>query len=102
MRMHKPPHPGEFIQQTFLEPNASVSARSIAKALKVSPSTFNRLLRAESGVSANMAYRLSKVLGISPEAWLAMQNQYDLWLERDTLKKNKLQPFEFPRRKSAR
>ncbi|MFT5089728.1 MAG: addiction module HigA family antidote [Candidatus Latescibacterota bacterium] len=78
MAMHNPPHPGEFIKEIYVQPFA-LSARQVATNLKVSPSTFNRLLNSESNVSPEMALRLSKVLGRSPESWLAMQDQYDLW-----------------------
>jgi addiction module HigA family antidote len=76
--MHNPPHPGEFIREVYLEP-FDVSARHVAENLGVSASTFNRLLNGESNVSPEMAIRLSKTLGRSPESWLAMQNHYDLW-----------------------
>ena len=78
MNMHNPPHPGEFIQKTYLEP-LHVSMRLVAEKLGVSPSTFNRLIRGESAISPEMAYRLAKTLGRTPESWLAMQAQYDLW-----------------------
>ena len=82
MRMHDPPHPGEFIQEIYLQP-FNISTRSVAKKLKVSPSTFNRLINGESNVSPEMALRLSKTLGRSAESWLAMQDNYDLWRARD-------------------
>ena len=78
MAMHNPLHPGEFIKEIYVQPFA-LSARQVAANLRVSPSTFNRLLNGESNVSPERALRLSKVLGRSPESWLAMQDQYDLW-----------------------
>ncbi|MCH7520256.1 MAG: HigA family addiction module antidote protein [Candidatus Marinimicrobia bacterium] len=78
MKMHNPPHPGEFIREVYLQP-FSISTRSVAKKLKVSPSTFNRLINGETNVSPEMALRLSKTLGRSAESWLAMQGNYDLW-----------------------
>ena len=78
MPMHNPPHPGEFIREVYLLP-FGVSARQIADSLGVSASTFNRLLNGESNVSPEMALRLSKALGRSPESWLAMQDHYNLW-----------------------
>ena len=53
--------------------------RRIADNLGVSPSTLNRLLNGQSNISPEMALRLSKALGRSPESWLAMQDNYDLW-----------------------
>lgn len=78
MAMHNPPHPGEFIREVYLEP-FDISARQVAESLGVSASTFNRLLNGESNISPEMALRLSKTLGRSPESWLAMQDHHDLW-----------------------
>ncbi len=78
MAMHNPPHPGEFITAAYLEPN-NLSGRELAAKLGVSPSTLNRVLTGASGISPEMALRLSKALGRSPESWLAMQYNYDLW-----------------------
>ncbi len=84
MRMHNPPHPGEFIREVYLEP-FGISTRRAAEKLRVSPSTFNRLIKGESNVSPEMALRLSKTLGRSAESWLAMQDNYDLWRARERL-----------------
>ncbi len=78
MGMHNPPHPGEFIREVYISPY-DISVRKVSESLGVSPSTLNRLLNGESNVSPEMALRLSKALGRSPESWLAMQDQYDLW-----------------------
>ena len=84
MAMHNPPHPGEFITAVYLDPNG-VSGRELASQLGVAPSTLNRVLTGNSGVSPEMALRLSKCLGRSPESWLAMQHNYDLWNARKTV-----------------
>ena len=78
MPMHNPPHPGEFIRKVYITP-LRISVRKVAESLGVSASTLNRLLHGENNVSPEMALRLSKALGRSPESWLAMQDQYDLW-----------------------
>jgi addiction module HigA family antidote len=75
--MFNPPHPGEFIQQTYLEP-FNISQNEAAEKLGIHPSSLNRLIRGLHRVSPEMAIRLSKVLGRSPESWMAMQNLYDL------------------------
>jgi len=77
MSMHNPPHPGEFIMATYMDP-FGLSCRSLAEHLGVSASTLNRVLKGQSGVSPEMALRLSKALGRSPESWLAMQDTYNL------------------------
>jgi addiction module HigA family antidote len=81
MAMHNPPHPGEFITEVYLEPN-DLSGRELAVTLGVASSTLSRVLKGTSAVSPEMALRLSKALGRSPESWLAMQYQYDLWRAR--------------------
>ncbi len=78
MVMHNTPHPGEFIKEVYLEP-FNISYRNVAELLKVSPSTFSRLIRGDSSITPEMALRLSKALGRSPESWLTMQDSYDLW-----------------------
>jgi len=81
MAMHNPPHPGEFITEVYLEPN-DLSGRELAAKLGVAPSTLNRIITGTSGVSPEMALRLAKALGRSPESWLAMQYAHDLWQAR--------------------
>lgn len=81
MAMYNPPHPGEFITDIYLEPNG-ISGRELALKLDVAPSTLSRILKGSSRVTPEMALRLSKAIGRSPESWLAMQDAYDLWLAR--------------------
>ena len=81
MAQHNPPHPGEFISEIYLEPNG-LSGRDLAETLGVAPSTLSRVLRGSSRVTPEMALRLSKALGRSPESWLAMQDSHDLWQSR--------------------
>ena len=92
MTMHNPPHPGAFIQEVFLK-HLDMSCRSVALKLGVSPSTFLRLIRGQSGVSPEMALRLSKGLGRSPESWLAMQDNYDLWQARKYVNIDDVEPI---------
>ena len=78
MSMHNPMHPGEFIREIYITP-FNLSMRKVAESLGVSPSTLTRLLNGDSNMSPEMALRLSKGLGRTPESWLTMQDQYDLW-----------------------
>jgi addiction module HigA family antidote len=89
MAMHNPPHPGEFITEVYLEPN-NLSGRELAAKLGVAASTLNRILKGASGISPEMALRLSKALGRSPESWLAMQYNHDLWQARQHVKLDKV------------
>jgi len=84
MAMHNPPHPGEFITDIYLEPNG-ISGRELADKLDVAASTLSRILKGTSRVTPEMALRLSKAIGRSPESWLAMQDTHDLWLARQSV-----------------
>jgi len=92
--MHSPPHPGEFIREVYLDP-FKVSYRAAAKSLKVSPSTFNRLVMGKSNISPAMALRLSKAFGRSPESWLAMQDHYDLWQAKQRVNLDEIEKLAF-------
>lgn len=94
MTMHNPPHPGEFIQQIYLEPN-ELSARELSSRLGVAASTLNRILKGSSGISPEMALRLSKALGRSPESWLAMQDSHDLWQARQVVDLRHVERIKF-------
>lgn len=94
MTMHSPPHPGEFIREVYLEP-FEITGRQLSSKLGVSPSTLNRVLNGSSGVSSEMALRLSKALGRTPESWLAMQDNYDLWLARQSVNLDSVQKVDF-------
>lgn len=81
MAMFNPPHPGEFITEVYLEPNG-ISGRELAENLDVAASTLSRILKGTSRVTPEMALRLSKAVGRSPESWLAMQDAHDLCVAR--------------------
>jgi len=81
MAMHNPPHPGEFITVVYLEPHG-ISGRVLAETLGVAASTLSRVLKGSSRVTPEMALRLSKALGRTPESWLSMQDAHDLWIAR--------------------
>jgi antitoxin HigA-1 len=78
MLQFDPPHPGTFIKRTYLEPYGLRSV-DVANNLKVSSSKFSYLINEKSAVSSIVAFKLSKVFGRSPESWMAMQRNYDLW-----------------------
>ncbi|KAI9129986.1 HigA family addiction module antitoxin [Acaryochloris sp. CCMEE 5410] len=96
MRMHNPPHPGEVIQEIYLDP-FEMSARKVATHLGVHHSTFARVVCGESAVTPDMAIRLSRVLGGSPKSWLDMQANYDLWMAEQDDPHMELVALEFAR-----
>lgn len=94
MEIHNPLHPGEFIREVYLD-ELGISSRAVAAKLKVAPSTLTRLLNGKSSVTPEMALRLSKTLGRTPESWLAMQNRYDLWQMRRHFNLDVVEKLEF-------
>jgi len=94
MTMHNPPHPGEFIRETYIDP-FGISIRSLAESLGVAPSTLARIVSMRSGISPEMALRLSKALGRSAESWLTMQHNFDLWQAKKTADLSDVQKVQF-------
>ncbi len=84
MPMDNPPHPGELIKSVYME-EYNLSCRKLATVLGIAPSTLARVLNTKSAVSPEMALRLSKALGRTPESWLAMQANYDLYKVRSQI-----------------
>jgi len=77
--MHNPPHPGEVLKELCLEP-LGLTVTEAAKGLGVSRKTLSTILNGKSGISPEMAVRLSIAFNTSSESWLNQQSQYDLWL----------------------
>jgi addiction module HigA family antidote len=74
----RPIHPGEMLREDFV-PDYELSVSGLAEALGVSRQTVNELLRERRAVSPEMALRLSRLFGNSPEFWLNAQRAVDLW-----------------------
>ena len=75
--MKNPPNPGETVRYDCLEP-LGLTVTEGAKALGVTRQALSNLVNGKSGISPEMAIRLSKAFGSSPETWLKMQLDYDL------------------------
>jgi antitoxin HigA-1 len=93
MVMYNPPHPGEIIREFCVEP-LNINVTEAARALGVTRKTFSALLNGRAGISPEMALRLSKVFGRSPEGWLKLQLQYDLWKTKQSIDIDNLKRFE--------
>ena len=81
MPMHNPCHPGEIVKYECLEPLGLTVTRA-ARGLGISRQKLSDLVNGKTGVSADLAIRLSLAFGSSPETWLGMQSAYDLWQAR--------------------
>ncbi len=75
MRMHNPPHPGKVLREYL----GTMSVTDTAKHLGVTRVALSRILNGSAGISASMALKLADALGTSPDLWIGMQAQYDLW-----------------------
>jgi addiction module HigA family antidote len=93
MAMHKPPHPGGLIRRQCLEP-LGLTVSEAAKGLGVTRQTLSDLVNERASVSLEMACRLSKAFGSSPETWLGMQMAHDLWRARDRLRAIAVRKFK--------
>ena len=83
MAMFNPAHPGEILRELYLD-GLGLSITEAAKGLGVSRKALSELVNGKAGVSPLMAMRLSIAFpNTSPQFWLNLQNQYDLWRERD-------------------
>ncbi len=78
MLMHNPPHPGEVVKELCIEP-LGLTVTAAAKGLGISRKTLSSIINGKSGISPEMAVRLSIAFNTSSESWLNQQSQYDLW-----------------------
>lgn len=86
----KPTHPGEMLREEFL-PDFGLTVAKTAELLHVSRQTVNELVRERRSVSADMAVRLARLFGTTPQYWLNMQRNVDLWDALDLHKDDLLQ-----------
>ncbi|MBE0509936.1 MAG: HigA family addiction module antidote protein [Chromatiales bacterium] len=82
----KPTHPGEMLREDFI-PDYGLTVAGLAESLGVSRQSVNELLRERRAVSPEMALRLARLFGNSPEFWLNAQRAVDLWVAAQSIKK---------------
>jgi len=90
--MHNPPHPGGIVRRQCLEPLGLTVTRT-AQGLGITRQALSELVNERTGVSVDMAIRLSKAFGSTPETWLGMQMAYDLWQARDRAREISVERF---------
>ena len=77
MPMKNPPHPGRIVRQDCVEP-LGLTITEAAQVLGVTRQALNNVVNGKAGISPEMAVRLSKAFGATPEMWLRLQVNYDL------------------------
>ena len=95
MGQYNPPHPGEILWGLDMQP-AGLTVTAVAERMGVDRKTLSRIINGHSGITAEMAMRLGKVFNTTPDLWLNMQSNYDLWQAEKRIKTEirKLKPFE--------
>jgi addiction module HigA family antidote len=93
MIMNNPPHVGEILRDLYLEP-LGVTVTEAANQLGVTRQSLSKLVNEQMGISAEMAIRLSKAFNNSPEFWMNLEKQYELWMAMEKYKDIKVDPFD--------
>ena len=90
--MYNPPHPGGVVRRQCLDP-LGLSVTRAAQGLGVTRQALSDLVNEKAGISVEMAIRLSKAFGSSPETWLGMQMAYDLWQAQSRIEQLTVEKF---------
>ena len=90
LEMHNPPHPGMVFRRLYLDP-LELTVTETAKRLGVTRKALSELVNGRSGVSPEMAIRISMATTSTAESWLSMQMYYDLWQAKEKTKKRRVQ-----------
>jgi addiction module HigA family antidote len=92
MEMFNPPHPGEILLEECIKPlNVSISA--FALRIGTSRKNLSEIVNCKTGISAEMALKLAKVLNTSAQFWLNLQLQYDLWQAKQHVNLDNIEPI---------
>lgn len=75
---HNPPHPGEILHELYFEP-LKLSVTEAAEKLLITRPNMSTIINGKAGISPQMALKLAKAFDTTPQYWLNLQNNYDLW-----------------------
>lgn len=90
IKMFNPPHPGEILKELYIEP-LGITITEFALKIGVRRATASDLINGKSALSPKMAIKLAKAFKTSPDMWLGLQMQYDLWEEEQRYTPNDVQ-----------
>lgn len=91
LNLHNPPHPGEILREYINGLNKTVT--EVAEGLVSSRKHISLILNGHTGISAEMALKLSAAFGTTPEFWLNLQKNYDLWQARQKVDVSQIRNF---------
>ena len=92
MQMHNPPHPGKILKELYIKP-LHLTITEVAEGIGITRKSLSELINGKYGVSVDVATRLAKAFSTTPESWLNLQQQYDLWVAKNTYKLPKIKVF---------
>lgn len=93
MEMYNPCHPGEILREETLK-SLNITVTEFAKKLGVSRQAISEIINEKRGISPQMALRLAKALGTTPDVWLRMQVSYDLWQAKQSVNLDNVQKIK--------
>ncbi|MFN5169944.1 MAG: HigA family addiction module antitoxin [Cyclobacteriaceae bacterium] len=96
MLQFNPPHPGEILKGDYLDP-LDLTITDVADGLGIARKNLSAIINGHSGVSSEMALRLAEAFNTTPELWLNLQANYDLWQARQTHGKRRVRKFYNPK-----
>ena len=91
--MHNPPHVGEILRELYLAP-LNISVTDAAAHLGISRQALSRLINEQSGISPEMAFRLAKAFQTTPDYWMNLETQFELWQAGQKCKNLNVKPFD--------
>ena len=91
----KPSHPGEILKYHHIKP-LGLTITETAKGLGVSRNQLSSLLNGRAGVSPEMAVKLAEAFGTTPELWINLQAQHDIWHAKRTVSRKDIRHFHIP------
>lgn len=93
----RPSHPGEILKADYLEP-LTLSVTEAAEGLGIARKNLSAILNGRSGISPEMAIRLAEAFDTTPDLWLNLQTNYDLWKTMNSREPRKIKKFYRGRR----
>ena len=88
--MFNPPHPGEILREECIKP-LGITIKEAALKLGITRQNLSDIINCKAGISPAMALKLAKAFKTSPDVWLGMQMQYDLWQAKKSVNLDKIQ-----------
>lgn len=81
MQMYNPPHPGKVLNDLYMKPLKLTQTR-LALCLGLPKQTISNIVNGKSAITPTIAFKLAKAFKTTPDLWLGMQQEYDLWTTR--------------------